>query len=149
MVRHPVVSDIWDSHDSLLSQTLGYSLLPGHISVFVLGRLRVPRLYVWDPGKLPLLAISRSGVMQGFEIVIWFSFVLECTMSIFKVLNMLPRFSFLFENTKNIPLIDGELCTQCVLPRHFTSDTVIVFVRKNSLEKCVTRWSIFSHMQYF
>ena len=30
--------------------------------------LRVPRLYVWSPRNLPLLAISRFRVMQGFEI---------------------------------------------------------------------------------
>ena len=32
-------------------------------------------------------------------------------------MNLLPFFSFLFENTENMPLIDGEWCTQCVLPR--------------------------------
>ena len=87
--------------------------------IIVMGLLRVPWLYVWYPQKLPSLAISRSGVMQGFGIVVLISFVLECTMSIFKVMNVLPCFSFLFENTQNIPLIDGEFCTQCVLRQWF------------------------------
>ena len=37
----------------------------------------------------------------------------------FYVMNVHPCFSFWFENTKNIPLIDGEWCTQCMLPRWF------------------------------
>ena len=51
--------------------------------------------------------------MQGFEIVDLIFLVLECTMSIFKVLNVLPCFPFLFENTEIIDLIDGELCAKC------------------------------------
>ena len=39
-------------------------------SLIVVGLLRIPRLYVWYPRKLPLLAISRFCVMQGFEIVV-------------------------------------------------------------------------------
>ena len=31
--------------------------------------LEIARLHVWYPRKLPLLAISRFGVMRGFEIV--------------------------------------------------------------------------------
>ena len=39
--------------------------------------------YVWYPRKLPLLAISRICMIQGFEIVSFILFILECTMSIF------------------------------------------------------------------
>ena len=37
--------------------------------LLVVGLLRVQRPYVWYPWKWPLLAISRSGMTQGFEIV--------------------------------------------------------------------------------
>ena len=37
-------------------------------------------------------------------------------------MNVLPRFSYLFENTENIPLIEGD--------RRFTIKTAVEFLRK-------------------
>ena len=81
------------------------------------GLFKIPRLYIWYPRKLPLSAISRYGVIQGFEIVDLIFFCTEMHYEHFKVLNVLPCFPFLLKNTENIPLIDGEWCTKRVLPR--------------------------------
>ena len=62
---------------------------------------------------------------------------------------MLPCLSFLFGRTENIPLIDGEWCTRCVLPRDFTIKTVDEFMHRSALDRGGTCWRIFIHMQHF
>ena len=84
----------------------------GNQNVFiVVDSIKSPRLCVWYPIKFPLLAISRSGVMQGFEIV---DFIIRCTRmhyEYFTVLNVLPCFLFMLKNTEIIPFVDGDGCT--------------------------------------
>ena len=60
--------------------------------VIVVGLLRDQRLYVWYPRKLSLLAISRSGVMQGFEIV---DLIFFCTRMHYEYLQC-PKYASVF-----------------------------------------------------
>ena len=55
-----------------------------------------------------LVAISRAGVVQGFEIVCLTFFCTRMNIEYFNARNVILRFSFLFENNENMPLIDGE-----------------------------------------
>ena len=71
--------------------------------------LRVPRLYVWCPRKLPLLATSRFGVMQGFEIANLIFFCSIMHYGYFNVLNMLPGFSFLVRKYRKYTINRGRV----------------------------------------
>ena len=85
------------------------------------------------------------GVMRAFEIVglIFFSTRMHHEY-FFQVINVLPCYPIMFENTENIPLIDRQWCAQCWFHGEFAIKTVVGFLQKNSLEKCVTSWSIYS-----
>ena len=65
----------------------------------------------------------------------------------FQIVDVRTCFYFLFENSKNMLLIDGEWYSQ--FHGDFTIKTGVGFVRRNSFEKGVIRRSIFIHMQYF
>ena len=87
-----------------------------HDIVFV--RLFI-KLYVWYPRKLPLLTISRPWRYAGLGKCRFIFFCFRMQHEYFRVFFVLPCSPFMFENTENIPLIEGQWCTQCVLPRWF------------------------------
>ena len=85
--------------------------------------------------------------MQGLEIVNLIFFCTRMHYEYFKVLGVLPYFSFLFEITENIPSM--ESCVRSVCFRgDFTIKTVDDFMHRSSLESGGLCWRIFIHMQY-
>ena len=78
------------------------------IYVFILGLLKSPATICLVSSKITIVgdfAVLRDAGRQ------------KCKFNFLRSWMFFHVFSFLFENTENIPLIDGECCMQCVLPR--------------------------------